>query len=304
MALPEPVDEGIGPSDEPAPGPRAPAAARATAATAPAGATATAGAGDDGRADGDRADDDRADDDRADHDRADADADDPDRLGTRARLMRAANDIANSEGLAAVTTVEVTRRAGIAQSSYYTHFASRDELIEAIGVIGADHIRRANRLARQRFRDEPHVVDRQRDLYRVPLEDIRAHPEMFRLQLRARTEPPNTPLGRVGRAAVDANRESLADDLMARGNPPDSDAVRLRYEMLADCIGAMVEQLGTGIIEGRYTDIEELVDLLILLTRGTADLGRWLSWQGPGIEAPVPSARAGPDPAAPPVRRR
>ena len=256
MALPDPVDQGSDPATAPP--------ARATTGT-------NTGAGD--GADGvDR-------------------SNDRDRRGTRARLIRAAIDIANSEGLAAVTTVEVTRRAGIAQSSYYTHFASRDELIEALGVIGADHSRQANELARQRFRDEPHVVDRQRDLYRVPLEDIRSHPEMFRLQVRARTEPPTTPLGRAGRAAVEANRRSLADDLMLRGNPPDPEAVRLRYEMLADCIGAMVEQLGTGVIEGRYTDIEELIDLLILLTRGTSDLGRWLSWQGP---APVTSATDAP----------
>src|SRR5699024_8716505 len=114
---------------------------------------------------------------------------------------------------------------------------------------------------------------RQRDLYRIPLEDIRAHPELFRLQLRARTEPPDSPLGRAGRDAIEANRRTLADDLLARGDPPDPAAVRRRYEMLADCINAMVEQLGLGSIDGRYPDDEELVDLLVLLTRGNRDLG-------------------------------
>lgn len=211
---------------------------------------------------------------------------------TRDRLIRAAIDIADGEGVAAITTVNVTKRAGIAQSSYYTHFASLDELLEAVGRIGADHSRRANRAARLSFRDDPTDRERQRDLYRVPLEDIRTHPELFRLQLRARTEPPSSPLGRAGRAAVEANRRSLADDLLARGAPADPEAVRHRYEMLADCIDAMVEQLGLGSIEGRYPDDEELVDLLVLLTRGSRELGAWLAWRGPS-----PTANA--EPAGP-----
>ena len=56
---------------------------------------------------------------------------------------------------------------------------------------------------------------------------------------------------------------------------------RSRYEMLADCINAMVEQLGLGSIEGRYPDDDDLVDLLDLLTRGNRTLGRWLDWKGP-----------------------
>lgn len=210
----------------------------------------------------------------------------------RERLISAAIEIANTEGIAAVTTVSVTKRAGIAQSSYYTHFASLDELLEAVGRIGADHSRRANRSARLSFRDDPRDPERQRDLYRVPLQDIRAHPELFRLQLRARTEPEGSPLGRAGRAAVEANRQSLADDLLVRGAPQDPEAVRRRYEMLADCINAMVEQLGLGSIEGRYADDEELVDLLVLLTRGSPELGAWLSWHGP---SPTGNAAAEPD---------
>ncbi len=211
-------------------------------------------------------------------------------LGTRDRLIRAAIDIANTDGVAAITTVNVTRRAGIAQSSYYTHFKSLDELLEAVGRIGADHSRRANRDARLRFRDDPGDPQRQRDLYRVPLEDIRAHPELFRLQLRARTEPPTTPLGRAGREALEANRRTLADDLLARGAPAEPEAVRLRYEMLADCLTAMVEQLGIGSIEGRYPDDEELVDLLVLLARGNRDLGRWLDWHGDSPTARTPTS--------------
>lgn len=199
--------------------------------------------------------------------------------GTRDRLIRAAIAIADEDGLAAITTVEVTRRAGIAQSSYYTHFKSLDELLEAVGLIGAEHSRRANRGARLQFRDDPDDPERQRDLYRVPLREIRDHPDLFRLQLRARTEPPSSALGRAGQAAAAANRSTLTDDLLVRGRPSDVEAARPRYEMLADCITAMVEQLGLGAIEGRYPDDEDLVDLLVLLTQGNRALARWLDWR-------------------------
>ncbi|CAN5716994.1 hypothetical protein BH10ACT1_BH10ACT1_05790 [soil metagenome] len=219
-------------------------------------------------------------------------------VSTRDRLIRAAIAIADEDGVAAITTVRVTREAGIAQSSYYTHFASLDELLEAVGRIGADHSRRSNRTARLRFRDDPDP-ERQRDLYRVPLEEIRAHPDLFRLQLRARTEPPSTPLGRAGAEAAEASRRTLTDDLLVRGAPADPVASRRRYEMLADCINAMVEQLGIGNIEGRYPDDEELIDLLVLLTRGNPALGRWLDWRGaiPAAATHRPPAPASPTPS-------
>ena len=199
---------------------------------------------------------------------------------TRERLIRAAVEIANEEGLAAVTTVSVCRRVGIAQSSYYTHFTSRDELLQAIGERSAATTRRATREARLRFgenRDQAHL----RDTVRAPIELIKAHPELFRLGLRVRSEPASTPLGAHARAMADANRTELADDLMAMAGQDDP-ALRLRYEMVADCIAAMVSTLGEGHVEGRYPDLEEVVDLLAIYTAGSSRLVEWLGWQEGG----------------------
>jgi hypothetical protein len=55
-------------------------------------------------------------------------------------------------------------------------------------------------------------------------------------------------------------------------------ALRLRYEMVADCIAAMVTALGEGHVEGRYPDLEEVVDLLAIYTAGSARLSQWLRW--------------------------
>lgn len=195
---------------------------------------------------------------------------------TRERLIRAAIDIVATEGVAALTTVNVCRRVGIAQSSYYTHFASRDELLRALAELGAAATRRTNTAARAQFgvhRDQPHL----RDTMRAPLELIRGHPEMFRLGRQIRHEPPSSPLGAHARTMAAANRSDLADDLMAMAGQDDV-ALRRRYEMVADCIEAMVTALGEGHIDGRYPDLEEVIDLLAIYAAGSERLSRWLSW--------------------------
>jgi AcrR family transcriptional regulator len=197
---------------------------------------------------------------------------------TRERLLRAAVDIVATEGVAALTTVNVCRRIGIAQSSYYTHFASRDELLQALAEMGAAATRRTNTAARAEFgahRDRPHL----RDTMRAPLELIRAHPEMFRLGRQMRHEPSSSPLGAHARAMAAANRADLTDDLMAMAAADPQDAgLRRRYEMVADCIEAMVTALGEGHIDGRYPDLEEVIDLLAIYAAGSARLSTWLSW--------------------------
>jgi len=196
---------------------------------------------------------------------------------TRERLIRAAVAIATEDGLGSVTTVSVCRRIGLAQSSYYTHFASRDELLLALGERSAATTRRATREARLRFgehRDQEHL----RATVRAPLELIRAHPELFRLGLSMRREPESTSLGAHARAMADANRDELADDLMAMAGQDDPD-LRQRYEMVADCIAAMVSTLGEGHVDGRYPDIEEVVDLLAIYVAGSPRLVEWLGWQ-------------------------
>ena len=73
------------------------------------------------------------------------------------------------------------------------------------------------------------------------------------------------------------NRADLADDLMAMADQHDP-ALRRRYEMVADCIEAMVTALGEGHIDGRYPDLEEVIDLLSIYAAGSARLSAWLSW--------------------------
>ncbi len=194
---------------------------------------------------------------------------------TRERLLAAALAIADEEGIGAVTTVSVARRVGIAQSSFYTHFPSRDALLLALGQWATAYGRRANRLARRRFGDDLADRERFRDTFRVPLRDIVAHPELFRLSIRSRHEPETSPIGRFAREVWSANRTDLAEDLNTLGFAGGPEAQR-RLEMFADCLIAMTEALALGLIDGRYDDSEEVIDLLMLLAQGPSGLLRWL----------------------------
>lgn len=212
----------------------------------------------------------------------------PDAGSTRARLIRAAIDIVATEGAAAVTTVEVCRRVGIAQSSYYGHFATRDDLLLALAEVVAAHSNVPNRNARQHYAttrdDRSH-----RAMFRVPLEMISNDPELFRLGRIARSAPADTALGGHARRVDDANRTAVADLLIevSGGHDP---ALRRRHEMAADCINAMISALAEGHVDGRYPDVDELVDLLVLLTRWGRDMSAWLV-QPPGDEVTGPGAR-------------
>ncbi len=56
------------------------------------------------------------------------------RATQRAALLRAAAQIVTDEGVDAVKPATVTSRAGLARSSFYEYFSSRDDLVVAIAV--------------------------------------------------------------------------------------------------------------------------------------------------------------------------
>lgn len=60
------------------------------------------------------------------------------RASQRAALLRAAAEIVTDEGVDALKPAAVTARAGLARSSFYEYFASRDDLVVAIAVDAFD----------------------------------------------------------------------------------------------------------------------------------------------------------------------
>ena len=207
------------------------------------------------------------------------------KAGTRERLLQAALDLLFEGGEAAVTTVSVTRAAGVVQSLFYQHFKSVEGCLAEATERVTIEIRQTIAASRRRmyetgpgagadleqgFRDMFALADQQRPLIQLFLRH-RTNPValqgvMHRLagglsadlaaQLRAK-------FGAAGLDALPAGwLQALADDLVAvslsaldaflegRG-PTVEDAVR----RLAACSTAMVVTvIQAGTMSGTETD--------------------------------------------------
>ena len=186
---------------------------------------------------------------------------------TRRRLLGAALRILDAEGEAGLSTGNVCRSAGIAQSTFYVHFRNMQELLEALGEEAARQAGPVIREARRRSTHAPRSAVRLREAFRVPLEKMCAHPVFFRLNVRARFDRA-TPRGEAARRRSAATRAQLAEDLVAAGLPADTPERALRVEMVADGVASLTEAMAIGHLEGRYPDLEECVDVLVAFFAG------------------------------------
>ena len=87
---------------------------------------------------------------------------------TRARLLEAALAILDEQGEKGLTTTAVTRRAGLAQSGFYVHFADMGELLRELVAEVWTERRHASSVARRAARADPDhsVADVVRESFR------------------------------------------------------------------------------------------------------------------------------------------
>jgi AcrR family transcriptional regulator len=192
---------------------------------------------------------------------------------TRDRLLAAGLRLLDESGETALTTTAVTRLAGIAQSSFYVHFDDTADLVRALVEQLSEERLRVTRAAREASRAAPRDLEHFRRTFRVPMEHSVAHPRLFRLLVRSRTDR-TTPLGAWSRRVLEESRSALVADLVASGMPSRTAVEQRRVEMVADGLIALTETLTLGHLEGRYPDLEEAVDVLVAFSRGYAPLLR------------------------------
>lgn len=199
---------------------------------------------------------------------------------TRSRLLDAALHILDEEGESGLTTTAVTRRAGIAQSSFYVHFTDMDDLVhELIDTLVIER-RRVTRQARQASLAAPGDQERFRDTFRVPIDQFVAKPALFRLLMRAQHDR-SSPIGDWSRAVLADTRNALVEDLHAVGMPKRTASQRRKAEMVADGIMALTHSMIIGHLDGRYPDVEEIVDVLVAFSWG------YFPMLAPGADGPT-----------------
>jgi AcrR family transcriptional regulator len=181
-----------------------------------------------------------------------------DKDGSRKALLKAAFDLL-AEGRH-VTTVEVTRRAGLAQSSFYAHFADTDECALA-----------AVREVVERI--EEHVSERQ-GFVRFPPTDREALEAHIAALLGDKdvgdTNPVFTrfkrdpgPIGDVVRQHLGAMRAGMLEDLwrfaVISGVGSEHYA---EFAIQADLIVGTIVHASSAIREGRYRDVEQVARVI------------------------------------------
>jgi AcrR family transcriptional regulator len=193
---------------------------------------------------------------------------------TRQRLLDAALAVLDEQGEDGLTTTEITRRAGTAQSTFYVHFADMDDLLRALVAQLWASGRAATRRTHARVERSPSVTEAVRAMFRRTEQLLSAHPAVLRLVLRSRLDP-SSPLGELTRAELETSRRNLTAALAASGAPHATPKERRQLAMQVDGIFALLETYALGLIDGRYDDLEEVIDVLVGFARAiTVKRGR------------------------------
>jgi len=204
---------------------------------------------------------------------------------TRKRLLGAARRLILAGGEGRVAASVVALQAGVGGATFYEHFRNRDDLIRALSDDLFDELRDKLAKARREALAAPDDEEKLRQEFRTPLEVVAANPDLFRLALRVRHHS-GSPLGDSSRRLTGNTRKDLVSELVDRGYPAATPAERRRLEMVADIHIAATEVLALGYISERYPDLDEVVDMLVLVTRGTRLTRAWRS-NSPGGQTTV-----------------
>jgi hypothetical protein len=136
-------------------------------------------------------------------------------------------------------------------------------LRELVAEVWAER-QEASRSARRAAGAQPDstVSDVVRAGFRSTVTRSAAHPALLRLVLRSRLDP-ESPLGHDARAKAGRTRRRIVNRLAATGTPVDTPAELRQAQMMADGLSAMTEALVLGHLEGRYPDVDEILDVLV-----------------------------------------
>jgi TetR/AcrR family transcriptional regulator, fatty acid biosynthesis regulator len=193
---------------------------------------------------------------------------------TRERLLDAARTFILAGGEARISASSVAKAAGVAGATFYEHFRNRDDLLRALAEQLFEDLRTQLAVQRREALESPYDEERLRQEFRTPLEILSANPDLFRLALRVRHHT-GSALGDSSRRLTGNTRRDIVAELVARGYPAATVAEKRRLEMIADIHIAATEVMAIGHITGRYPDVDEIADMLVLVTRGTRLARAW-----------------------------
>jgi AcrR family transcriptional regulator len=192
------------------------------------------------------------------------------KLITRRRLLESAAKLLGKTGYGGLSVSAVARAAGVAQPTFYVHFRDKEDLLQTLADEKFGGLRAKLREARERVR-AGQGVDAVRDTFRLPLQTFLEQPALFRLY-QQEIRQPGSPLGEQSRRLRDELRNDLTEDLVGLGMLTVTEGDRKQVEMIAESMIVQTEALGLGYLDGRYDDIETIVEVLTRFAVGVLGL--------------------------------
>ena len=187
------------------------------------------------------------------------------RQATRERLIQATINLLRQEGVGAVTTVSVTRAAGIVQSGFYLHFKNIDECLRVAAERVAEGIRQ-------------YIAETRREMHTINAEDfnlLRGHCEkmleIFNTERRfaeifLHHRHDRSSLGEVMRELKTQIHADLVEDLqnvLFRRRSVTSAQLE-RTSLQAEIILAAALIVGEALVENRISRMVTAAELLAL----------------------------------------
>lgn len=194
------------------------------------------------------------------------------RSATRERLVQATINLLRQEGVAAVTTVSVTRAAGIVQSGFYLHFKNIDECLRVAAEQVAEGIRSyVAETRRELHKINPDSLALLRDHCEKMLEIFNTERRFMEVFLHHRHD--RSSLGEVMRELKTQVHADLVEDLQnvifRRKLLLDSE--RERVSLQAEIILAAALITGEALIENRISRMETAAELLAVNIMSSTD---------------------------------
>jgi AcrR family transcriptional regulator len=189
------------------------------------------------------------------------------KLITRRRLLEAAAKILRESGSSKLSASAVAREAGIAQPTFYVHFKDKDDLLQTLAREKIDAMRRPLKEARLALARGEGGLEALQRTFRLPLEALLEHPELFRLYVQQFHDPGSV----FGAQARELHREleaDLVEDLVSVGVPSKTASDRERLEMMATGMIALTQTLALGYVDGRFSDLDAIVEVLTRFALG------------------------------------
>ena len=181
---------------------------------------------------------------------------------TRLRLIEAVLDHVRHHGLSGLTTGKVADQAGIAQSSFYVHFADMDEAMRAAADKAGSEIRALVRESRAQM-DLSNPDAAYRAAYEGAIQALSHEHEFSELLLGHRRDK-NSPLAEALRNVLEEARSDLAADLR---RSPLAKRFERDIDLHAELMVGMTMTVLEGILDGRIPDREQALRVMARMTR-------------------------------------